>query len=79
MEAREGILTLYQKNESPRILDISEKRKIPTGINVPPTGVYLEELEHFISCLQKDVDSDIIKNEQVLHVLGYLEQVSREL
>ena len=79
LEAREGILTLYQKNESPRILDISEKRKIPTGINVPPTGVYLEELEHFISCLQKDVDSDIIKNEQVLHVLGYLEQVSREL
>ena len=61
------------------MLDTSEKRKIPTGINIPPTGVYLEELEHFIRCFQKDKDSDMIRHEQVLGVLEYLEKVNEKL
>lgn len=79
LESREGKAILYQEGKDPQILDTSEKRKIPTGINIPPTGVYLEELEHFIECMQKDKDSDMIRYDQVLGVLGYLEEINEKL
>ena len=52
------------EGQEPEEQDISQKRLIPTGINVPPTGVYLEELEHFIRCLAEDRDSDLVKEER---------------
>lgn len=79
LEARAGALTVYQEDKEPENLDISEKRQIPTGINIPPTGVYLEELEHFLSCIRRDEDSDLIKKEQILGVLSILEKMSGTL
>ena len=67
------------EGQEPEEQDISQKRLIPTGINVPPTGVYLEELEHFIRCLAEDRDSDLVKEEEVAGVLSILEEMNREL
>lgn len=79
LEARGGEAVLYREGKEPEVMDTWEKRKVPTGINIPPTGVYLEELEHFLSCLQKDADSELIKEEQILAVLGVLENINKEL
>lgn len=79
VEARGGEAVLYPRGKEPQTLDTTEKRKIPTGINVPPTGVYLEELEHFLSCIRRGQASDIIKEEQVLAVLSYLETIHKKL
>ena len=72
-------MTLYQEGKEPEVLDTAEKRKIPTGINVPPTGVYLEELEHFLTCVREKRDSDIVKKEEVLGVLSILEKINEKL
>lgn len=79
LEARGGAVTLYREGKEPEILDTSEKRLIPTGINIPPTGVYLEELEHFLSCLQRDEDSPSIRAEEVTGVLSILEKINEKL
>lgn len=79
IEARGGETTLYREGEKPKMLDTSERRLIPTGINVPPTGVYLEELEHFLNCIRRDSDSEIISQQQVLTVLELLGKMSSEL
>lgn len=67
-------VTAYPYKEEPVIFDTEEKVKIPTGINVPPTGWYLRELGHFLSCLERDEDSPLVPRERVLAVLGLLEQ-----
>lgn len=79
LEASGGTVTLYQEGKEPEVLDTAEKRKIPTGINVPPTGVYLEELEHFLTCVREKRDSDIVKKEEVLGVLSILEKINEKL
>lgn len=79
LETKDGKVWLYREGQEPEEQDISQKRLIPTGINVPPTGVYLEELEHFIRCLAEDRDSDLVKEEEVAGVLSILEEMNREL
>lgn len=66
----------YQIDHEPYIFDTEETNKIPTGINVPPTEMYLNELNHFISCIKDDKKSDIIKKEEIFDVLEILEEIS---
>ena len=79
LAAQGGNAILYREGKEPETLDTSEKRLIPTGINIPPTGVYLEELEHFLSCVRADQDSSVIRQEQVVGVLSLLEKVNEKL
>ncbi|MDR2780813.1 MAG: Gfo/Idh/MocA family oxidoreductase [Synergistaceae bacterium] len=72
---RDGTVTAYKFGEAPRVFDTGEKIKIPTGINVPPTGTYLSELSHFLECWKKDEPSPRIPKEQVLTVLELLENI----
>lgn len=67
-------VTAYPFEEEPVHFDISEK-KIPTGINVPPTEMYLSELQHFIECASKDIDSDRVPKEQIIGVLDILDEI----
>lgn len=71
-------LIAYQFDREPLVFDTEEKIKIPTGINVPPTGVYLEELEHFTDCIKNNRSSDKIKEEEIMTVIEILEQISKE-
>lgn len=70
--------TAYQFDREPFIFDTEEKIKIPTGINVPPTGVYLEELEHFMDCVRNNRPSEIVKEDGIMAVVEILEQISKE-
>lgn len=65
----------YPESGEPIQYNIEETRKISTGINVPPTEMYLNELEHFIVCIKSKVASDIVKEDQVIKVIGLLEDI----
>ena len=65
----------YQFDREPRKFDTEEKVKIPTGINIPPTEIYLNELSHFVECLRKDKDSHIINKEQIITVMEILSSI----
>lgn len=67
-------VTAYPYNAAPRLFDTEEKIKIPTGINVPPTGWYLTELTHFVRCAEQNMPSPLVKPEQVAAVIGILEK-----
>ena len=67
-------VTAYPWGEAPVVFDTQEKIKIPTGINVPPTGWYHTELGHFLDCIRADADSPMVPKERVLAVLRLLEQ-----
>ena len=56
--------------------DVEEKLKIETGINVPPTQMYLNELKHFVDCIKKDIDSSIVTSKQVISTIEILESIS---
>lgn len=72
---RDGVVAAYKFGEPPKVFDTDEKIKIPTGINVPPTGTYLSELSHFLECWKKNEPSPRIPKEQVLTVLELLENM----
>lgn len=66
----------YPAEGDPIYYDVDEKIKIETGINIPPTGMYLEQLQHFIDCIKDDRDSDIVTKNQIVETLKVLESVS---
>ena len=55
--------------------DVEDAVKIPTGINLPPTGWFLRELTHFTDCAKANVASERVPRAQVLAVLEVLEQI----
>jgi hypothetical protein len=50
--------------------------KIETGINLPPTAMFYNELSHFINCAENGVPSDKITKEQLITTVGILEEIS---
>lgn len=69
-------LTAYQFDKAPRVFDTEEKLKIPTGINLPPTEMFHKELSHFMKCIKQGIPSDKVTREQVLTVVGLLEEIT---
>ncbi|MEM1484498.1 Gfo/Idh/MocA family oxidoreductase [Oscillospiraceae bacterium PP1C4] len=67
-------VTAYQFGKAPRIFDTKDEIKIPTGINVPPTGWYLSELSHFMQCIKQNKPSTFVSDLQILTVLDILEK-----
>lgn len=68
----------YPEEGDPIYYDVSEEVKVSTGINVPPTGMYLEELKHFIACIQRGEASSMVSPQQVIDVIGVLEDISKQ-
>lgn len=68
----------YPDNGEPIHYNIEETRKISTGINVPPTEMYLNELEHFITCIKNRMASDVVQEDQVIKVIDLLESISNQ-
>ncbi|MEG2931226.1 MAG: Gfo/Idh/MocA family oxidoreductase [Ruthenibacterium sp.] len=71
-------LTAYQFDHEPRVFDIEETLKIPTGINVPPTGMFYEELSSFLHTVETQPTAPSPREEELLTVIGILEQVVKE-
>ncbi len=69
-------LIAYPENGEAIEYDVTEKNLIETGINVPPTEMYLNELKHFVKCIQKDIDSPIVTKDQVIETIKLLESMS---
>jgi len=69
-------VTAYQFDKPPRVFDTEEDLKIPTGINLPPTGMFHRELSHFLDCIRRSVPSERVSREQVLTVVGLLEEIT---
>ncbi len=68
-----GALTGYKEDGGVDRYDISEQIKIETGINVPPTGMFLSELKHFVERAAENKPSERVTKEQVLAVLETLQ------
>lgn len=48
-----------------------------TGINVPPSDMYHDELTHFLRCIRENRPSDIVKTDEVLTTLEILDEMMR--
>ena len=67
-------VTAYSSGHEPRVFDTEEKIKIPTGINVPPTGIFLAELSDFVGKIRRGGSGDN-RERCILSVLGILEKI----
>ncbi|MFA6890540.1 MAG: Gfo/Idh/MocA family oxidoreductase [Sphaerochaetaceae bacterium] len=72
----EEVIVYPEGKEAVRI-DTSDPITVSTGINVPPTGWYYNELSHFLSCIEEGVSSPFVTKEQVLAVLETIEHMER--
>lgn len=70
-----GMLNAYTADGQTIVYDVEDPIKIPTGINVPPTGMFLRELEHFVQCASQNRPSERVPKEQVLAVLEVLKHM----
>jgi len=69
-------VTLYQKDKEPYVFDTKEEVQVSTGINLPPTGMFYNELSHFISCIKQGEASEKVSQKQVLTAIGILEEIT---
>lgn len=68
-------LIAYPAQAEPIVFDTEEKEKIPTGINLPPTGMFKAELSHYLECVRRREPSQRVSKDQVLTVVGILEKI----
>lgn len=65
----------YPFDAEPIVYDTVDPVKIPTGINLPPTGWFLRELSHFIDCIRQNKSSPWVSEQQVCTVLETLNRI----
>lgn len=70
-------VTAYQFDKEPRTFDIEEKIKIETGINLPPTGMFYEELGTFLKAIEQAPHEAPAREEELLTVISILEEINR--
>jgi predicted dehydrogenase len=68
-------LTAYKDEGPPEEFDIEEKIKIPTGINIPPTGVFYEELGFFLDRIRAG-DKTQYRRDEIIALIGILENIA---
>jgi predicted dehydrogenase len=71
-----GSLTAYAFDHPPRVFDTADEIQIPTGINLPPTGMFYRELSHFVDCIRRGEPSERVGREQIMTVIELLEGMS---
>lgn len=70
-------LVAYPLDSQPRVFDTQDEPKIPTGINLPPTGMFFRELSHFMDCVKKGIPSEKVTRQQILAVVELLEEITK--
>ncbi len=68
---------VYQPNQLPYYYDLHEDVVVSTGINLPPTSMFYNELSHFISCIKEGISSDKVSREQVITGVKIMEDILR--
>lgn len=69
-------LIFYPAEGEPVEFETEAEPKIETGINLPPTAMFYNELSHFIDCAARGVPSDRITKEQLITTAGILEKIA---
>ncbi|MDX1359711.1 MAG: Gfo/Idh/MocA family oxidoreductase [Clostridia bacterium] len=72
-------LMVYGKDAKPVQLESKTKIEVDTGINVPATGAYYNELLHFLECIRDKKESDMFKREELIAVIEILEEINKEI
>lgn len=70
-------VTAYQFDHPPKSFDISEPLLIPTGINLPPTGMFYEELGDFLNIIRTAPRGPSPRREEILTLIGILEEIAK--
>jgi predicted dehydrogenase len=70
-------LTAYRDEGPPEEFDIEEKIKIPTGINLPPTGIFYEELGFFLNRIRAG-DKTLYRRDEITALIDILESITKE-
>ena len=70
-----GKLTAYSLDTPPKEFDIEEKLKIPTGINLPPTGVFHEELSFFLERIRSG-EKEQYRGHEIVSLIAILEDIT---
>lgn len=68
-------LILYQPDKEPFYYNIEDDIIIPTGINLPPTGMFHRELSHFIECIKNRTPSTIVDSKQIIATIEIMEEI----
>lgn len=68
-------LVLYRPGEEPFYYEHEKEVKVDTGINLPATGMFYNELSHFISCIEKGIPSNRVGSGQIITGVGILEEI----
>ena len=68
-------VTVYTKESEPYVFEQSVSAVIDTGISVPTTSMYLDELTHFIDCAKRNSPSEVVNNKEVIMVIELLEKM----
>ena len=68
-------LTAFSFDEPPKEFDIEEKIKIPSGINLPPTGVFFEELKFFLARAASN-EKEQFRKDEIIFLIEILEHMS---
>lgn len=71
-------VTLFTHSGPPEIFEPERDNVIDTGINVPATDMYREELIHFLKCVKDDIPSDVVSDDDVISVISILERLMAE-
>lgn len=71
-------VTAYPFEQEPIHYDSSETALIPTGINLPPTGMFLEELGDFLSTIRTRPSGPSPRREEICTLIGILEQIVQQ-
>lgn len=66
-------VTVYAFDREPRVISTEEKLKIPTGINVPPTGMFHAELSDFLRELRGGEHGLSPTEAEIVRACGILE------
>ncbi|MDR0452023.1 MAG: Gfo/Idh/MocA family oxidoreductase [Treponema sp.] len=69
--------TAYRFDHPPEKFDTEDRIKVPTGINLPPTGMFYEELSYFTDRVRKGGTAQYRKDE-IIGLIELLEKIGRE-
>ncbi|MDR0585410.1 MAG: Gfo/Idh/MocA family oxidoreductase [Treponema sp.] len=70
-------LSAYKNEGPPEEFSIEEKIKIPTGINLPPTGIFHEELGLFLNRIRAG-DKTLYRRDEIIALIDILEKAVQE-
>ena len=66
---------LYQMDQDPVSFDLREEVVVAPGINLPPTGMFYNELSHFIDCIIRGEPSARVRPEQIIAGVEIMEEI----